>query len=148
MKISDLSQISKNQVTANDLMLVSQFNGVDYTSRYVSGIDDSIKNYGKDVITDTSGNYTLQLTDANSVLLIDHPNQNDVTIPRNGTVAFPIGTEIKIIQIGAGQVHVIAAGGVTFYTPGLKDKLSVKYSTAVLVKIDVDTWSIFGDITT
>lgn len=148
MKVSDLSQISNNKVTANDLMLVSQFNGVDYTSRYVSGIDDTIKNYGKDVTTDTSGNYTLQITDANSVLLIDHPNQNDVTIPRNGTAAFAIGTEIKIIQIGAGKVHVIPGGGVTLYTPGLKDKLSVQYSTAVLVKIGLDTWSISGDITT
>lgn len=148
MKISDLSKISDNKVTATDLMLVSQFNGVDYTSRYVSGIDNTIKNYGKDVITDTSGNYTLQLTDANSVLLIDHPNQNDVTIPRDGTVDFPVGTEIKIIQIGAGKVHVIPAGGVTFYTPGLKDKLNGQYSTAVIVKIGRDTWSISGDITT
>jgi len=148
MKVSDLSQISKNKVTTNDLMLVSQFNGVDYTSRYVSGIDDTIKNYGKDVSTDTSGNYTLQITDANSVLLIDHPNQNDVTIPRDAVAPFEIGTEIKIIQIGSGQVHVTSAGGVTLYRPGLKDKLSVQYSTAVIVKIGADRWSISGDITT
>lgn len=148
MKISDLSQIAKNQVTANDLMLVSQFNGVDYTSRYVSGIDATIKNYGKDVNTDTSGNYTLQITDANSVLLINHPNQNDVNIPRDAVAPFEIGTEIKIIQIGAGKTHVITSGGVTLYAPGSKNKLNVQYSTAVIVKIAADTWSISGDITT
>lgn len=148
MKISDLSQITNNKVTSSDLMIVSQYNAGVYTSRYVSGIDDTIKYYGKDVSTDTSGNYTLQLTDANSVLLINHPNQNDVTIPRDAVAPFEIGTEIKIIQIGAGQTHVITSGGVTLYAPGSKNKLNVQYSTAVIVKIAADTWSISGDITT
>jgi hypothetical protein len=63
----------------------------------------------------------------------------------NSSVAFPTGSQINIIQTGAGQVTVAGAGGVTVNaTPGLK--LRAQWSAATLVKRATDTWVLIGDL--
>jgi hypothetical protein len=73
------------------------------------------------------------------------------SIPTNATTAFPIGTQINIIQIGAGQVTVQAASsgtttvvstGATAATP----KCRGQYSAMTLIKRDTDSWYAIGDI--
>jgi hypothetical protein len=50
-----------------------------------------------------------------------------------------------MVQIGAGQVTVAGAGGVTVSaTPGLKFR--AQYSAATLLKIAADTWILVGDL--
>ena len=68
-----------------------------------------------------------------------------VTIPANATTAFPVGTSIDLLQIGAGQVTIAAAVGVTVNaTPGLK--LRTQWSSATLFKRATDTWVVMGDL--
>jgi hypothetical protein len=70
---------------------------------------------------------------------------NNLTVPLNSTVAFPTGTQINILQTGAGQTTVVATGGVTINgTPGLK--LRVQWSGATLIKRATDTWTLVGDL--
>lgn len=59
-----------------------------------------------------SGNYTLALTDYNSPTEVQMTSgsANTLTLPDNATVAFPIGTKIRVRQTGAG-VTTFAAGG-------------------------------------
>ena len=66
-------------------------------------------------------------------------------MPLNATSAFPIGTHIDIIQIGAGQVTIAATGGVTINaTPTLKAR--AQYSGMSLIKRATDTWVLVGDL--
>ena len=63
----------------------------------------------------------------------------------NASVAYATGSQISIVQLGAGQVTVVGAGGVTVNaTPGLK--LRAQYSAATLIKVGTDSWLLVGDV--
>jgi hypothetical protein len=64
-------------------------------------------------------------------------------------VAFPVGSLINLIQIGAGQVTVQGAGGVTVLSTGATaatPKTRVQYSVMTLIKAGTDAWYATGDI--
>ena len=67
-----------------------------------------------------------------------------MTIPTNASVAFPIGTQVNIVQLGAGQVTVGGAG-VTIRSQGSKLKLNGIYSAATCVKINTNEWVLVGN---
>jgi hypothetical protein len=70
---------------------------------------------------------------------------NTLTVPLNSSVAFPVGTKIDILQVGAGQTTVAGAAGVTVNaTPGLK--LRAQWGSATLIKRATDTWVLVGDL--
>lgn len=91
--------------------------------------------------------YTLALSDAdNTQVETTSSSAVTITVPANSTVAFPIGSQINIAQIGSGQITIVGAGGVTVNgTPGLKFR--AQYSTAVLIKRGSDSWLLAGDLT-
>lgn len=90
--------------------------------------------------------YTLVAGDAGKLVTMNKGTANNLTVPTNASVAFPVGTCIDVAQIGAGQTTVVAAGGVTINaTPGLK--MRAQYSGASLIKTATDTWLLFGDTT-
>ena len=71
-------------------------------------------------------------------------------IPTNASVAFPIGTAITVLNIGAGTCTIsavtpatttILSAGATAASPTL-----AQYKSAVCVKTAVDTWYILGAI--
>jgi hypothetical protein len=68
-----------------------------------------------------------------------------VTIPTNASVAFPIGTAISLLQVGAGQVTVVGPSVTFNYTPG--NKTRAQWSSASLVKRGTDSWVMMGDLT-
>lgn len=94
-----------------------------------------------------TSSYTLALTDANKLVEINNGSANNLTIPPNSSVAFPVGTQIVLAQYGAGQTTVVAGSGVTIRSSGGKLKLTGQYSGATLIKIATDEWYLFGDIT-
>jgi hypothetical protein len=64
-------------------------------------------------------------------------------------VAFPTGSLVNLIQIGAGQVTVQGAGGVTLLSTGAtaaQPKTRAQYSVMTLIKAGTDTWYATGDI--
>ena len=68
-----------------------------------------------------------------------------LTVPTNATIAYPVGTSIDVLRVGAGAVDVAAAAGVTINaTPGLK--LRAQWSSATLIKRATDTWVLVGDL--
>jgi hypothetical protein len=92
-----------------------------------------------------TASYTLVLTDKDKLVEMNVASGNNLTVPLNSTVAFPTGSQINIIQTGAGQTTVVATGGVTINaTPGLK--LRAQWSSATLVKRATDTWALIGDV--
>lgn len=95
--------------------------------------------------TTTTGAYTLLLGDDGKIVEMNNASGTNLTVPLNSTAAFPIGSQITILQTGAGQTTVVGAGGVTVNgTPGLK--LRAQWSAATLVKRGTDTWVLIGDL--
>ena len=93
----------------------------------------------------TGTTYTLVLTDLAKLVTLSNAGAITLTVPLNSSVAFAIGDRIDLLQNGAGQVTVAAAGGVTINsTPGLK--LRAQWSSATLVKLDTNTWVLIGDL--
>lgn len=95
-----------------------------------------------------TGSYTLALTDSGGVVEMNVAGANNLTVPANATVAFPVGTTIEVMQYGAGQTTLVAAGGVTIRSPGGKLKIAAQYGAASLRKIATDEWAAEGNITT
>jgi hypothetical protein len=100
----------------------------------------------------TGTTYTFVLGDANNELITaSNASAQTYSIPTNASVAFPIGAQINIIQIGAGQVTInavtsgttsVLSNGATAAAP----KLRVQYSSATLIKVATDAWYVIGDI--
>jgi hypothetical protein len=91
------------------------------------------------------GNYTLVLTDKNKIVEMNVGSANNLTVPLNSSVAFPVGSQINILQTGIGQTTIVATVGVTINsTPGLK--MRAQFSYATLIKRATDTWVLVGDI--
>jgi hypothetical protein len=92
-----------------------------------------------------TASYTLVLTDSSDLVEMSNASANNLTVPLNSSVAFPVGAQIHILQTGAGQTTVVATGGVTINaTPGLK--LRAQWSSATLIKRATDTWVLVGDL--
>ena len=93
----------------------------------------------------TGTTYTTVLTDASKLVTLNNGSAITLTIPPNSSVAYPVGTKIDLLQIGAGQVTVAAGSGVTVNsTPTLK--LRAQYSGGTCIQYAADTWIFAGDL--
>jgi hypothetical protein len=93
-----------------------------------------------------TASYTLVLADRGKLVEMNVGSANDLTIPLNSSVAFPIGTKIDIAQYGAGQTTIVATSGVTVRSANGWLKLNAQYGGASLVKIGTDEWYAFGNL--
>ena len=100
----------------------------------------------------TGTTYTFVLTDAdNKLVTASNASAQTYSIPTNANVAYPVGSQINIIAIGAGQVTIqaVTSGTTTVLSNGgtaASPKLRVQYSSATLIKVATDTWYVIGDI--
>lgn len=106
-------------------------------------IIDAVSAIGQNTQT---ASYTLVLADAGKVVEMDVATANNLTIPLNSSVAFPVGTVIELWQKGAGQVTIVPTGGVTLRSPGGLTKLYGQYSGGTLRKRATDEWVLQGDL--
>lgn len=89
--------------------------------------------------------YTLVLADKDKLVEVSNASANTLTVPPNSSVAYPVGTQITVLQTGAGQTTITPGSGVTVNgTPGLK--LRDQWSSATLIKRATDTWVAIGDL--
>jgi len=92
-----------------------------------------------------TASYTLVLADKNKVVEMSVATANTLTVPPNSSVAFPIGSQINVLQTNTGQCTVTAGAGVTVNgTPGLK--LRAQWSYVTLIKRAENTWVVVGDL--
>jgi hypothetical protein len=95
--------------------------------------------------------YTAVLNDSYQVLeLMNKGTAVAFKIPTNASVAFPIGTALTVLNIGAGTCTISAV------TPGTTTVLSAgatpaaptlaQYKTAVCIKTGTDSWYVVGAI--
>jgi len=96
--------------------------------------------------------YTAVLSDADQKLVtMSVASANNFQIPTNASVAFPVGTVLNVIQIGAGQttIQAVTSGTTTISSTGATataPKLRAQYSAASCIKVATDTWYVVGDI--
>ena len=93
-----------------------------------------------------TADYTLVLTDAGKVIEINSGSSENVTIPPNSSVAFPVGTQIVVVRLGAGAVVIVEGSGVTTRSDGDKNKIKSQYSSCVLIKHETNEWYILGNL--
>jgi hypothetical protein len=98
-----------------------------------------------------TASYTAVLANNGQVVTMDVGSANTFSIPTNASVAFPIGTQINVLQIGAGQttIQAVTSGTTTIQSTGATaaaPKLRARYSAATCLKAGTDLWYVFGDI--
>lgn len=86
---------------------------------------------------------TLDIDDSDAYVRCDSSLDMVVTVPTNAAVAFPIGTQVTIIQVGDGQVEIAGDIGVTINTAET-NKTAKKFAAVTLIKVDVDEWDLMG----
>jgi hypothetical protein len=90
--------------------------------------------------------YTLASSDDGILVECSNSTGTALTVPPNSSVPFATGTQIQILQTGAGQITVTPGSGVTVNaTPGLRTR--AQWSFATLIKRATDVWVLVGDIT-
>ena len=139
-----LNTISRVAVGTNDTILVAD-------STTASGVAWKAITVPNESITsakidEQASSYTLALTDKNKFIKMTSGSPNTVTVPTNASVTFPVGSQIHIIQYGAGKTQILpVAGTPTIYgTPG--QFLRAQYSSATLLKCDTNIWMLMGDL--
>jgi hypothetical protein len=98
-----------------------------------------------------TGDYTAVIADAYQVIeLMNKGTAIAYKIPTNASVAFPIGTVLTVLNIGAGTCTISAV------TPGTTTVLSAgavaasptlaQYKSAACIKTGTDAWYVVGAI--
>ena len=94
----------------------------------------------------TGTTYTTVLSDDGKLITCSNAASISVTVPPNSSVAYGIGTQINIAQLGAGTVTITAGAGVTLNSAGAKLKTDAQYAVATCVKTDTNTWFVVGNL--
>lgn len=90
---------------------------------------------------------TFALTDTDTLQVTTNAATTTLTVPTNGSVAFPVDTEIDVFQQGTGQVVFAAAGGVTIQSFNSNLKIAAQFTGATLKKLATNTWALTGNLT-
>lgn len=97
----------------------------------------------------TGTTYTTVLDDNGKLVTLSNASAITLTIPPNSSVAYPVGAQLNLAQLGAGQVTFAGGSGVTIVSTGATasaPKLRAQYSTATAVQTSTDNWLVMGDI--
>jgi hypothetical protein len=87
-----------------------------------------------------TANYTLSLSDAGRVVEVNASTTTTVGVPTNATVAFPLGTVIRIRKIGTGDVIVSGTGSVVIDWASTF-VVTTRYTVAEIHKRSADLWT-------
>jgi hypothetical protein len=101
--------------------------------------------------TANTSDYTAVIADAYQVLeIMNKATAIAYKIPTNASVAFPIGTALTILNIGAGlcTISAVTSGTTTILSAGAVAAAPTlaQYKTAVAIKTGTDTWYVAGAI--
>jgi hypothetical protein len=108
---------------------------------FESGLNETIP-----LNTQTGTTYTLVAGDAGDLVTLTNSSPITLTVPTNASVPFATGSQITIIQSGAGNVTVVGDTGVTVSSADGDLKLRVQWSAATLIKTGTNSWVLIGDI--
>lgn len=144
-KISQLTAKSSNLETTDIFAIAEDDGSGGHVSKGITG--DEIKKAITEVSKSSqTSSYTLVISDRDKLVEMDNASANALTVPTNASVAFPIGTQILIVQKGAGQTTISGDTGVVVYSEDSKVKTVGQYALATLIKCATDTWYLGGNL--
>ena len=110
---------------------------------------NKIVNITTRAVTTTSDTFVLADAD-NKLITYSSTSATTITIPPESSVAFPVGSIINVIKIGASGTTTITQGsGVTISSTGATataPALRAAFSAASCIKGATNTWYVIGDI--
>lgn len=115
----------------------------DELNRVETGID-SLWKQTRDIVVYTNST-TLALTDAGKIVEADKATAIAITVPPNATIAFPVGTQIELVAVGAGALTVVAGVGVTIRCARTL-VFTTQWSGGTLYKRATNEWVLLGDL--
>ena len=98
-----------------------------------------------------TADYTPVLADAYQVLITTNLSTAiNFNIPTNATAAFPVGTVLSVLNIGAGTLTIkaVTSGTTTVLSAGATaaQPTLAQYKSAVCIKTATDTWYVVGAV--
>ena len=104
-----------------------------------------------DVKADQTADYTPVSADQYQVLIpMNKATAVNFTIPTNASVAYPVGTVLTVLNIGAGTctIKAVTSGTTTVLSAGAvaAQPTLAQYKSAACIKYATDTWYIVGAI--
>ena len=101
--------------------------------------------------TANTADYTAVLADQYQVLeIMNKATAIAFKIPTNASVAFPIGTVITVLNIGAGvcTISAVTSGTTTVLSAGATAAAPTlaQYKSAACIKTGTDTWYVVGAV--
>lgn len=134
----------------NQITIVAPTLSGDFTNT-LPAVSDVLAASLRTVNAQSGTTYTFVLADGsgnglNPLVTFSNGSATTVTVPTNASVAFPVGTQIDCIQIGAGKVTFAAAGGVTLNSKAGNLAIAAQYVGATLIKTATNTWYVLGDL--
>ena len=138
------TDISTNTSAISTLQTLVNSNQTAMNSRVVSleTLMASVDLLNEVVLT---ASVTFDLSHRNKMVAYNSTSAGTFTIPLNSVVAFPIGTQISVVQLGTGTLTIAGASGVTI-TKEVGLNLNAQYAMASLYKSGTDTWRITGSL--
>jgi hypothetical protein len=99
-----------------------------------------------------AGSYTIGLGDLGTTIRMTSASANNLQVPTNASVAFPVGSVVRVRQIGAGVTTVVAVTPATTTLTSSASPGAVSFaarevgSLVTLTKDATDLWYIDGDL--
>ena len=145
IRISQLTAKASSLADTDEFAIAEDDGAGGYVSKKITGAE--LKGGLTEIEFNTqSATYTLALTDQNKMVEINNGSANEIIIPLNSAVAFPIGTQILVAQLGTGQTSIGKSFGVNLYAEGNKLKIVGQYGIATLIKKSTDLWYVAGNL--
>jgi hypothetical protein len=117
------------------------------TTEFVTDAVAAAKGLYVGINNQTGTSYAPVLADRGKIVTLSNASPITVTLPSDATTAFPIGTQIDLVGIGAGLVTFVAGGGATVNgTPSLVTR--AQFSAVSAIKRAANTWLLVGDLAT
>jgi len=92
----------------------------------------------------TGTTYTFVIGDAGKLVTSSNGSAQTITVPPNSSVAFAVGTQIIVQNIGSANATLAQGSGVTIQSKDSNKEIDGQYAAATLIKTATDTWSLIG----
>lgn len=90
--------------------------------------------------------YIPVLTDSGKMITMNNASPNSITIPANVSVSYPAGTQLNFMQKGVGATTIAITTDVLSVNPGLTLVLNSQYAVATALKLNSNTWVLYGNL--
>ena len=92
----------------------------------------------------TGTTYTFVIGDAGKLVTSSNGSAQTFTVPPNSSVAYDVGTQFMVQNIGSANCTLAQGSGVTIQSKDSNKEIDGQYAAATLIKTATDVWSLIG----